>query len=85
MIGKAVTFAYPNFNKTFDIYTDSYDKQLGGVITQKGGSLAFYSCKLRGVQLNYTVTAKGTTRSCRNPEGILTNPSWPQNKGVHRP
>ena len=58
VIGKAVTLAYPDFNKTFYIYTDSSDKQLGGVITQKGRPLAFYSCKLRGAQLNYTVTEK---------------------------
>ena len=58
VIGKAVTLAYPDFNETFDIYTDSSDKQLGGVITQKGRPLAFYSCKLRGAQLNYTVTKK---------------------------
>lgn len=58
VIGKSVTLAYPDFNETFDIYTDSSDKQLGGVITQKGRPLAFYSRKLRGAQLNYTVTEK---------------------------
>ena len=50
--------AYPNFNKTFKIYTDSSDKQLEGVITQKGRPLAFYSKKVRGAQLNNTVTKK---------------------------
>ena len=74
MIGKAVTLAYPDFNKTFEIYTDSSDKQLGGVITQKGRPLAFYSRKLRGAQLNYTVTEKellGVVETLKEFRGIL--------------
>ena len=58
MISRAVTLAYPDFNHEFEVYTDSSDKQLGGVIVQKGRPLAFYSRKLRGPQLNYTVTEK---------------------------
>ena len=58
VISKAVTLAYPDFNETFEIYTDASDIQLGGVITQRGRPLAFYSRKLRGAQLNYTVTEK---------------------------
>ena len=40
----------------FEVYTDSSDYQLGGVIVQNGRPLAFYSRKLRGAQLNYTIT-----------------------------
>ena len=58
VVSRAVTLAYPNFNEVFEVYTDSSDKQLGGVIVQKGRPLAFYSRKLRGPQLNYTVTEK---------------------------
>ena len=74
VIGKAVTLAYPDFNETFDIYTDSSDKQLGGVITQKGRPLAFYSRKLKGAQLNYTVTEKellGVVETLKEFRGIL--------------
>lgn len=53
-----MTLAYPHFNEIFEIFTDSSDKQLGGVITLKGRPLTFYSKKLRGSQLNYTVTEK---------------------------
>ena len=56
VMSRAVTLAYPDFNAPFEVYTDASDKQLGGVITQKGRPLAFYSRKLRGAQLNYTVT-----------------------------
>ena len=58
VMSRAVTLAYPDFNAPFEVYTDASDKQLGGVITQKVRSLAFYSRKLRGAQLNYTVTEK---------------------------
>ena len=58
VISRAVTLAYPDFSKEFEVYTDSSDKQLGGVIVQEGRPLAFYSRKLRGPQLNYTVTEK---------------------------
>ena len=74
VIGKAVTLAYPYFNETFDIYTDSSDKQLGRVITQKGRPLAFYSRKLRGAQLSYTVTKKellGAVETLKEFQGIL--------------
>ena len=41
VISQAVTLAYPEFFKLFELYTDSSDKQLGGVIVQKGKPLVF--------------------------------------------
>ena len=46
--------AFPDFNKKFVIYTDASKYQLGGVITQDGKPLAFYSRKLKDAQINYT-------------------------------
>ena len=58
IVSRAVTLAYPDFNKPFVIYTDASDFQLGSVITQEGRPLAFYSRKLNKAQKNYTVTEK---------------------------
>ena len=58
IVSRAVTLAYPDFNKPFVIYTDASDFQLGSVITQEGKPLAFYSRKLNKAQINYTVTEK---------------------------
>ena len=49
---------YPDFNKCFDIHTDSSDFQIGAVIIQNGKPIAFYSLKLTGLQTGYTVTEK---------------------------
>ena len=46
--------AFPDFEKTFHIYTDASDYQLGGVIMQEGKPLAFYSRKLNSAQKRYT-------------------------------
>ena len=50
-----VTLAYPDFNKEFHIFMDASTFQLGGVITQEGKPLAFFSRKLNSAQKKYTV------------------------------
>jgi hypothetical protein len=45
---------YPDFNKTFHIYTDASDTQRGSVITQDDKPLAFYSRKRNSAQKHYT-------------------------------
>ena len=42
--------SYSDFNKRFDIHTDSRDYQLGAVIIKNGKPIAFYSRKLTGTQ-----------------------------------
>ena len=54
IISKHAILAFPDFNKEFVIYTDASKYQLGGVITQEGKPLAFYSRKLKDTQVNYT-------------------------------
>ena len=55
-IAKEVVLAYPDFTKSFDIYTDASTKQLGSVITQDNRPIAFFSRKLSDVQSKYTAT-----------------------------
>ena len=43
MIQKETMLAYPQFVKTFHVYADASDTQLGGVIMQNGKPLAFYT------------------------------------------
>ena len=47
--------SYPDFIKRFDIHTDVSDYYLGAVIRQAVKLIAFYSCKLTGTQIRYTV------------------------------
>lgn len=55
IISDDVLLAFPDFNATFDIHTDSSDYQLGAVISQHGKPIAFYSRKLTPTQRRYTV------------------------------
>jgi len=55
-ITKEVVLAYPDFTKPFEIYTDTSTKQLGAVITQENRPIVFFSRKLSGAQLKYTIT-----------------------------
>jgi len=55
-IAKEVVLAYPDFTKSFDIYTDASTKQLGSVITQDNRPIVFFSWKFSDAQSKYTVT-----------------------------
>lgn len=55
MISENVLLAYPNFNETFELYTDASERQLGGVIMQRGRPLAFWSRKCTETQQRYTM------------------------------
>ena len=50
--------AHPNYKKHFDVHTDASQYQIGGVISQEGRPIAYFSRKLNSAQRNYTVTAK---------------------------
>ncbi|CAJ1959749.1 unnamed protein product [Cylindrotheca closterium] len=54
VIAKDTMLAFPDFSKPFTIHTDARDFQLGGVISQEGKPIAFYSRKLNPAQRNYT-------------------------------
>eukprot|EP00804_Cyclotella_cryptica_P030329 CCRYP_011854-RA/>CCRYP_011854-RA protein AED:0.30 eAED:0.58 QI:0/-1/0/1/-1/1/1/0/319 len=55
-IVKDVSLAYPDYSKGFEIYTDGSKRQLGAVITQNNGPIAFFSRKLSVCQQKYSVT-----------------------------
>ena len=55
-MAKETLLVHPDFGKPFDIYADASLTQLGGTIQQDGNPLAFYSRKLTGAQLQYSVT-----------------------------
>ncbi len=54
IIGKETLLNFPDFSKTFHVYTDASDYQLGAVIMQDNKPLAFYSRKMNKAQQNYT-------------------------------
>jgi hypothetical protein len=59
MVVADILLAYPDFSKEFEIHTDdASDYQLGVTICQNGKIIAFFSRKLTGAQLNYTMTEK---------------------------
>ncbi len=55
-IAKEVILAYPDFTKPFEVYTDASTMQLGAVIIQDNGPLAFFSRKLSVMQAKNSVT-----------------------------
>jgi len=58
VIAKETLFAYPNFNKPFQIHTADSHYQLGAVVSQEGKPIAFYSRKLNPVQTRCTTTER---------------------------
>jgi hypothetical protein len=55
-IAREVVLAYPDYSKVFEIYTNTWSKQLGAVITQENRPIAFFSWKLSTMQRKYSVT-----------------------------
>ena len=58
VVSKEVLLSYPDFTKSFDIYTDASHTQLGAVISQNEKPIAFYSRKLNTAQTHYTTTER---------------------------
>ncbi len=58
IMAKETILAYPDFSKKFTIHTDASHYQLGGVISQEGKPIAFYSRKLNDAQTRYTTTER---------------------------
>jgi hypothetical protein len=44
-LAKHIALSYPDFHKSFDIYTDASKYQLGAVITQDKKPIAYYPHK----------------------------------------
>ena len=57
-IANEAMLAHPDFSKHFDVHADSSAYQLGGVVSQEGRPIAFFSKKLNSAQKNYPITEK---------------------------
>ena len=58
IMARKILLTYPDFTKTFHLFTDASYIQLGRVIVQEGKPISFYSRKLTPPQKNYTVMEK---------------------------
>jgi hypothetical protein len=77
-IAKEVVLAYPDFSKTFEIYTDASTMQLGAVITQDNRPTAFFSRNLSEMQCKYSVTEielLAIVETLKEFKGMLWGPS----------
>jgi RNase H-like domain found in reverse transcriptase len=66
--------AYPDFDKSFHIYTDPSDHQLGAVIIQDKTILGFYLQNLNTAQRRYTTAERellSTIKICKKYKNIL--------------
>ena len=58
ILAEDTMLAYLRYGKQSHVHTDVSDKQMGGVVSQKGKPIAFFSCKLNSAQKQYTTTNK---------------------------
>lgn len=47
---------YPKYGQSFDVHTDASNLQIGGVVSQDGKPIAFFSKKFNDAQTRYTTT-----------------------------
>ena len=58
MVAQDTLLIHLNFNKPFDVHTSASKYQIGGVVSQEGKPLAYFSRNFNLTQLNYTITSK---------------------------
>jgi hypothetical protein len=56
LLSQDTLLTYPQFDKPFVVSTDASEKRIGGVVTQDGKPLGFFSKKLTDTQRRYPVT-----------------------------
>lgn len=57
-IDRTYLLTFPNFSKSFEIFTDISDLQIRAVIMQENQPIVFFSHKMTSSQLNYIVMEK---------------------------
>ena len=58
VLAKETMLSYADLSKTFHVYADASDYQLGGIIKQHDKPIAYFSRKLTSAQQNYTTIEK---------------------------
>ena len=56
IVAKNTLLCFPGFTWSFDVHTDAFNIQLGGVVSQDNLPLAYFSQKLNPAQHHYTTT-----------------------------
>ena len=58
MLAEDALLAHPDYTKPFDIHSDASKHQIGGVLSQLGRAIGYFSRKFTSAQKNYTITGK---------------------------
>ena len=56
LMAQDTLLVYPKYGEPFDVHTDASNLQIGGVVSQKGKPIAFFSRKFNDAQTRYTTT-----------------------------
>ena len=56
LMAQDTLLAYPKYGKPFDVYMDTSNLQIGGVVSQEEKHIAFFSRKFNDAQTRYMTT-----------------------------
>ncbi|KAG0420335.1 Transposon Tf2-9 polyprotein, partial [Dictyocoela roeselum] len=57
-IRKRPLLKMPDLNRQFELYCDASEYGIGGILSQDGGIIAFFSSTFKGAESNYTIAEK---------------------------